>query len=373
MKHIKTNCKLAALILVIIMLTSCGATEAASPAAEGAEPAAPQTAAAAAETPQEVDPAAGEKHQKQVFAMDTVMILTAYGSSAEAALDAAEARIYEIEADMDPESESGSVHALNAGAGGPVAVSEDCYNIMLTTMDYWERSGGALDPGLYPLSKAWGFIGGDYRVPSESEISALLAAKNTAGIVMGEGSAQVPAGTEVSFGAVAKGYAAQAVADLMADMGVQSAILSLGGNVQTLGGTKPDGSLWQVAVQDPRDTGSYVGVLSAGQAAVVTSGGYQRFFEQDGVTYIHILDPETGCPVDNDLLSVTVVTEDGAKADALSTTLFVMGLDEALDFYRAQGDFEAVLITTDDTVYVTPGLRDAFSENSDSYTYEYLG
>lgn len=373
MKSIRTSCKLAALILSIIMLTSCGATEAASPAAAAppaeVETTAPETAQAA----MTADPAAGEKHQKQVFAMDTVMILTAYGSNAEAALDAAEARIYEIEADMDPESESGSVHALNAGAGGPVAVSEDCYNIMLTTMDYWARSGGALDPGMYPLSKAWGFIGGDYRVPAQAEIDALLAAKNTAGIVMGEGSAQVPAGTEVSFGAVAKGYAAQAAADLMADMGVESAILSLGGNVQTLGERKPDGSLWQVAVTDPRDTGAYVGVLSAGQAAVVTSGGYQRFFERDGVTYIHILDPATGCPVDNDLLSVTVVTDDGAKADALSTTLFVLGLDGALDFYREQGDFELVLVTEDDRVIVTPGLADAFTGDSELYDYEYLG
>lgn len=370
MKNIKASCKLTILALVIIMLTSCGKTEAASPLA------AEQTASAAAETAQaaqSVDAAAMEKHQKQVFAMDTVMILTAYGENAEAALDAAEARIYAIEADMDPESESGSVYALNAGAGGPVAVSEDCYNIMLTAMSYWERSGGALDPGMYPLSKAWGFIGGDYRIPAESEIDALLAAKDTTGVVVDAAAAQVPVGTEVSFGAVAKGYAAQAVVDLMAGMGVQSAILSLGGNVQTLGDAKPDGSKWQVAVTDPHDTGAYAGILHVGEAAVVTSGGYQRYFEQDGVTYIHILDPETGCPVDNDLLSVTVVTADGAAADALSTTLFVLGLDAALDFYREQGDFEAVLITKDDTVLVTPGLREAFTESSDNYVYEYLG
>ncbi len=357
MKRIKTSCKLLLAALIIIMSTSCA-----------------RLTSAAEPTP---DPAAGEKHQRQVYAMDTVMILTVYGSNAEAALDAAEARILELEADLDPESETGSVHALNAGAGRMVELSEDAYNVMSTAMDYWNRSGGALDPGLYPLSKAWGFIGGNYRVPHATEIDELLAAKATGGIGMDDEtrSAFIPRGMEVAFGAVAKGYTAQAVCDLWADMGVSSAILSLGGNVQTLGETKPDGSAWQVAVTDPRDTGSYVGVLSVGQAAVVTSGGYQRFFMDGDTTYIHILDPVTGYPVtgEGDLLSVTVVTDDGAKADALSTTLYVLGKDAALSFYREQGDFEMVLVTGGNHVIVTPGLADAFSGEVGFYDYEYLG
>ena len=359
MKRTKTSCKAALFLALAIMLTSCGRTASPVPAAEPA-----------------ADAAAAEKHQKQVFAMDTVMILTAYGPNAEAALDAAEARILELEADLDPESETGSVHALNTGAGRPVVVSKDCFNVMSTAMEYWRRSGGALDPGMYPLSKAWGFIGGNYRVPAQTEISALLSAKDTGGIRLdaAASSAAVPEGTEVSFGAVAKGYTAQAVCDLMEELGVESAILSLGGNVQTLGETKPDGSAWQVAVTDPRDTGSYLGVLSVGQAAVVTSGGYQRFFTEGDTTYIHILDPETGYPVtgEGDLVSVTVVTDDGAKADALSTALYVMGKDAALEFYREQGDFELVLVTGGSHVIVTPGLKDAFSGEVGSYTYDYL-
>lgn len=361
----------------ILIIVLCLLLQAALPAC-GTERSAPEPSPAAQETsdaPAATDPRAEEKHQKQVFAMDTVMILTAYGPQGEAALDAAEELIYTLEADLDPESATGSVYALNAGAGTSVPVSGDCYNVMSTALRYWKLSGGALDPGMYPLSKAWGFVGGDYRVPPQEEIRALLAAKDTPDLLLDESAsaALVPAGMEVSFGAVAKGYTAQAVCDLLAGMGVKSAILSLGGNVQTLGDRKPDGSPWQVAVTDPRDTGAYVGVLTTGQAAVVTSGGYQRFFERDGVTYIHILDPVTGYPVDNDLTSVTVVTDDGAKADALSTALFVMGKDGALDFYAAQGDFEMVLITTDDTVIVTPGIAASFAETSDDYTYEYIG
>lgn len=363
MRNIRTSCKLAAALLVVVMLTGCAGT-AAQPAEE--EP---------TETAVQIDPAATEKHQKQVFAMDTVMLLTAYGPEAEAALDAAEERIYALEADLDPETETGSVYALNAGAGGQVVVSEDCYNVMSTSMDVWALSGGALDPGMYPISKAWGFIGGDYRVPTAEELNGLLSLKNTGAIRMDDAAcaATIPAGMEVSFGAVGKGYTAQAVCDLLAESGVQSAILSLGGNVQTLGQTKPDGTQWQVAVTDPHDTGAYAGILSVGQTAAVTSGGYQRYFEQDGATYIHIIDPATGYPVDNDLLSVTVVTPDGAMADALSTAMFVLGKDGALAYYREQGGIELVLITKDDHVLVTPGLADCFAETEpEIYTYEYV-
>ena len=301
--------------------------------------------------------------------------LAAATEEAEAALAAAEERILTLEADLDPENETGSVHALNAGAGTMVPVSRDCYELLAATMDVWAATGGALDPGVYPLSKAWGFIGGDYRVPSREEIDALLAAKDTAGIQAdGEScTAAIPAGMEISFGASAKGYAAQAVCGLLAELGVERAVISLGGNVQTLGEHKPDGSPWKVAVTDPRDPGSYLGVLETGQAAVVTSGGYQRNFTQDGVTYIHILDPSTGYPVDNGLTSVTVVAEDGTLADALSTALFVLGEEGALAYYEAAGNFELVLVTEDDRVIVTPGLRDSFREKTETYTYEYLG
>ena len=312
-----------------------------------------------------------EKHEKQLFAMDTVMLLTAYGDQADAALSAAAEVINALAADLDPEKAGGSLHALNVGAGGPVAVSVDCAAVLDTALDVWRETGGALDPALYPVIKAWGFTTGEYRVPDQAELDTLLAAKDTGAIAIDGGTVTVPAGMELSLGAVAKGYAAQRAAEAMAAAGAEQAILSLGGNVQTLGETRPDGGLWQVAVTDPKDTGAYVGTLSVGQTAVVTSGGYQRYFEQSGQTYIHILDPATGKPVDNDLLSVTVVTPDGARADALSTALFVLGAEKALDYAAAHEDVDLVLITRDDRVLVTAGLKDGFTEAGKGYTYEY--
>ena len=294
------------------------------------------------------DPAM-EKHEKQLFAMDTVMLLTAYGDRYEAALDAAVDTINGLAADLDPEKEGGSLYALNAEAGGPVIVSADCAAVLDTAMDVWSETGGALDPALYPVIKAWGFTTGEYRVPDQGSLDALLAGKDTGAIAISGDTVTMPAGMELSLGAVAKGYAAQ----------------------KTLGETRPDGKSWQVAVTDPSDTGAYVGTLSVGQTAVVTSGGYQRYFDEDGVRYIHILDPATGRPADNDLLSVTVVTADGARADALSTALFVLGSEGALDYAAAHGDVEAVLITKDGRVIVTGGLRDGFTEAGKGYTYEY--
>ncbi|MCD8087181.1 MAG: FAD:protein FMN transferase [Oscillospiraceae bacterium] len=350
--HCKKLTPLLLAVLIFIMSTSCSA---------GAN--------------NDASTDSNEKYQKQVYAMDTVMILTAYGEKADESLEEAEEAILSLESDLDPEAEGGSVYALNQNAGTAVAVSEDCFNIMSTSMTVFRETNGALDPGLYPVIKAWGFISGDYRVPSQTELDDLLAQMDTASIQLDEESMTItlPAGMEVSFGAAAKGYTAQKVLDIMAEAGVESAIVSLGGNVQTLGDTKPDGSQWTVAVIDPNDTGSYVGLLYVGQTAVVTSGGYQRYFEEDGVTYIHILNPETGCPVDNDLLSLTVVTDDGTRADALSTALFVLGSQEALAYADSHEDVELVIITKDNQVIVTAGLADCFSESGEGYTYEYLG
>lgn len=317
-----------------------------------------------------------EKYQRQVYAMDTVMILTAYGPQGEAALDAAEARICELEADLDPELADSSVYHVNEHAGEWVSVSADFLAIGGAANKVAKQTGGALAVQLYELTKLWGFTGGNYRVPEPAEIDAALETIEGFELELqyeletGECFARIPAGTSIGFGAVAKGYTADAALDAMAEAGCKTAILSLGGNVQTLG-RKPDGSDWNVAIMDPDDNGAYAAMLAVGEKAVVTSGDYQRYFEQNGVRYSHILDPETGAPVENGLRSVTVVCDDGARADALSTAMFVLGEEAALDSWRTNGDFELVLITADGRVVVTDGLRDSIGEESAAYRYEY--
>lgn len=317
------------------------------------------------------------KSQRQIYAMDTVMLLTAYGAQGEDALDAAEARIYALEADLDPSLTGSSVYAVNESAGEWVSVSADFLAIAGTANATAKQTGGALAVQLYALTELWGFTGGNYRVPAQSELDAALAEIDSFELQLrceldtGNCAARIPAGTSIAFGAVAKGYTADAALDAMAQAGCKAAIVSLGGNVQTLG-QKPDGSAWSVAVMDPDDNGAYAAMLSVGEKAVVTSGDYQRYFEQNGVRYSHILDPKTGRPADNGLRSVTVVCDDGARADALSTAMFVLGEEAALENWRTNDGFELVLITADGRVVVTEGLRDSFEETNSEYRYEYV-
>ena len=163
--------------------------------------------------------------------------------------------------------------------------------------------------------------------------------------------------------------------------GVESGKISLGGNVFVLG-TKPDGSDWRVGIKDPQNEEALAVILPLRDAYAITSGGYERYFEENGKTYHHIIDPSTGYPADSGLLSVTVVAADngpdwagagnGAMCDAFSTALFVMGEEQALDFWRNGGyDFDLVLVTEDGRVVITAGLADRFEEVKDSgYTYE---
>lgn len=316
--------------------------------------------------------------EKQIFSMDTVMLLKAYGAKAEAGLTDAVAIINSLDKALDPELSTSTVYALNNAAGEEVVVSGQIAEMLETAKTVYDRSEGALDLAIYPVVKLWGFVDGQYRVPKEADITELLETIDFSKLDMSSFLdsdsvlVKMPAGMELSFGAIAKGCASEYAISALRQAGVESAIVSLGGNVQTLG-KKPDGSNWNIVVQDPKDTGSYLGSLSVGETAVVTSGGYYRYFEaDDGTIYHHIIDPATGYPSDNGLVSATVICNNGTLADALSTAVYVLGADKALEYYHTWGGFEMVLVTEDDRILVTNGLYDVFTLQSDGYTVEYI-
>ena len=221
------------------------------------------------------------------------------------------------------------------------------------------ETGGALDVSIYPVVRAWGFTTGAYRVPEEAELAALLERVDYTRISLEGTVLTLPEGMELDLGAVAKGWTGDRLMELLRGEGITSAIVELGGNVQALG-SKPDGSPWRVAVQAPDGSG-YAGALEITDCAAVTSGGYQRYFEQDGETYCHIIDPAGGRPARSGLASVTVVAEEGAAADALSTALFVLGRERGEALWRERGGFECVFIGEDGSVAVTQGLEGRFS------------
>lgn len=312
-----------------------------------------------------------EKESKIAFtAMDTYMELTAYGDADETLQEAKE-RILELEGLLSVTNPESEIYAINHAGGADISVSAYTYELLDFAYTMAARTDGALDPTIYPVVDAWGFITGEYRVSGEQALSALLERVDYTAVQLLDKAVRLPDEMELDLGAVAKGYAADAVAEIYADAGIASGLVYLGGNIQAVG-SKPDGSPWRIGIQEPDGEG-YVGVVSVRNAAVVTSGGYERYFtDEDGNRYWHILDPSTGKPADSGLLSVTIVTESGAYADALSTAIFVMGPDRAEAFWKEYRDFEMVLLTTDRRVLVTEGLSAAFTLENEDYPLRWI-
>lgn len=297
---------------------------------------------------------------RDFFAMDTYMTFAAYGDAAGSALAEAEARVLALEAAWSVTDPDSRIYALNHAQGRSVDVDADTLAILRFCLEMAERTGGLLDPTIYPVLAAWGFTTGEYRVPAQAEIDALLGYVGYAQLELSETSARLPAGAQLDLGAVGKGWAGDEAAEVLQDRGVTSALLSLGGNVQAVG-AKPDGSPWRVGVLLPGEATHFC-VLEIRDCAVVTSGNDQRYFTgEDGTVYGHILDPRTGYPARSGLACATVVGAEGELCDALSTALFIMGAEAAAGHWRAHGDFEMVLLSEAGEVYVTEGLESAFS------------
>lgn len=312
-----------------------------------------------------------EGYSTAFFAMDTVMELTVYGEHASEVAASAAEKVNHLDRLLSVTDPGSEIYAINSALGNPVEVSEETFDIITRSLAISRRTGGAVDITIYPVVRAWGFTTDETQVPPQSRLDELLELVDYRGISAESGLIAVPQGFMLDLGSVAKGYCGDVLAMLVKQAGVKSALLNLGGNIHTVG-AKPDGSPWNIAVQDPLDSGKYIGVVAVEGKAVVTSGGYQRYFEQDGSLYWHIFDPETGKPAHSGIISVTVIGENGVLCDGLSTALFIMGREKALEHYSLYKDFEAVIITEDGVVTITPGLAGIFTltDTSGSYSLE---
>lgn len=300
-----------------------------------------------------------EKQNAIVFAMDTVMDLTIYGKKE--LLTNAETIIIEIEDRLSVTKETSEIYALNHNTSNRLC--DKTISLLNRALELCALTDGALDITIYPILQVWGFTTDNYRVPDENEISELLKVVDYKKIEISLDNIVTLANeAAIDFGSIAKGYTGDTLISMLKENGVTSALLNLGGNVQALG-AKPDGTNWKIALKNPTGNG-YVGSLQIADCAVITSGGYERYFEKDGKSYCHIIDPFTGYPVENGILSVTIIGQNGAMSDALSTALFVMGKDKAIEFWKTQNNFDAIIITDDEKMYITEGLENSFSPSS---------
>ena len=312
-----------------------------------------------------------EPAQRSIFAMDTYMTITAYGEKKEEAVDAAVGEIQRLEKLFSAQNEDSEVAIVNES--GSEILSEETGTLIEKSLSLYDMTGGLFDIAIYPLMLEWGFVNEKYKVPEKVQIDKLLKNIDASQIEYDKENRLItlPDEMEIDLGGIAKGYTSARIMEIFKEYGVTSGLVSLGGNVQLLG-SRQDGSEWRVGIQNP-DTESqdFLGVLQVSDKAVITSGGYERYFEKDGVTYHHILDPRTGYPADRGLTSVTIVSDDGTLADGLSTSLFIMGKEDALAFWhRHEDEFDAILLDKDGGVTITEGLEEKFTSDIFSVTVE---
>jgi len=301
---------------------------------------------------------------RDVFAMDTYMNLKVYDEETEKILDLSENKIRELEEKLSVTSEKSDIWKIDHANGAEVKIDSDLMSLIGKAKEIGAKTEGALDITIYPLLKEWGFTTGNYNIPSDSSIDKLLKNVDYSRIELSENSIKLPENFQIDLGALGKGYTGDEIIKLMKENGADSAIINLGGNVQTLG-TKPDGSEWRVSVRDPFAPEKDMCVVEVADKAVITSGNYERFFTgDDGKNYWHIIDPTDGYPADNGLVSVTVIGGNGLECDALSTAFFVAGYDRTCKYLDTFTDIDVILVTDDGRILYTDGLNNSFKNLS---------
>jgi len=290
--------------------------------------------------------------------------ITVFDSSKEEELDIAFELIKAIDNKMSKNKEESEVSAINSQAGkGYVSVSKETFDVIQKSESFYITSKGYFDITIGPLVELWDIGPTTGHIPDEAEIDNVLELINYNDIMFNESNYEIKLSKEnmvIDLGGIAKGYAADVVVDYFKSVGINKAIINLGGNVSVMG-QKNEEDLWSVGIQNPLEpTGSSLGILKAADLSVVTSGTYQRYFEADGIRYHHILDPKDGYPIRNSLQSVTIVTENSLRADALSTALFALGLEEGLSLANDDETIEAIFVTKENEIYLSEGIKNNF-------------
>lgn len=299
------------------------------------------------------------KLSKEVFAMDTVMSLTIYNSKDDI-LDLCEEKILELESLFSTTNENSEISILNSN--GKNTVSKDTFSLIEDSLRICTSTNGSLDISVYPLVQAWGFTTDSFKIPSNEEITNLLNYVDYKKIKLSteENTVTLDENIQIDLGSTAKGYTSNSLIKILKDANVKSALLNLGGNVHALG-SKPDNTPWKIAIKNPVNNSNAI-AINIIDKAVITSGAYERYFiDETGKKYGHIIDPNTGMPIDNELLSVTIIGENAVLCDALSTSLFVMGLEKSIKYWKENNNFDAIFITKNNNIYITEGIEDDIS------------
>ena len=357
------------LLITVTVLASCGKQKGKTEGSGILEPNSKEVSSQSLSKASDLEKS--EASESEIFALDTAITLKVYGSKRDEVLKKLEDKINELDDMLSTGKETSEVSRLNRG--GEAVLSPTMANLVKRSLDIYKKTDGLFDITIYPLMELWGFPTKNYRVPSEKEIEEKLKLVGSDKIDFNEETRKISfknKGMEIDFGGIGKGYITDELVKILTDEKVESAIINLGGNVFGFR-KKPDGSLWNIAIRDPNEPDKYMAAIRLEDSAVITSGGYERYFEENGIIYHHILDPRTGKPSESGLKSVSIISKDGTLADALSTSLFIMGEEKAIGYWKENGnDFDILLMTKDNRLLVSAGIKDKVI--SDNYKIEVI-
>lgn len=310
------------------------------------------------------------------FLLGTVIDLKLYDAPSQKAgekiLNEAFSILKRIEDKMSINIESSEISQINKNAGlSEVIVSDETFFVIDRGEYYSKLSGGHFDISIGPLVRLWGIGTDSARVPSPNEI---IEAKKRVGykkVILDKEKKSVKLEEKdmmLDLGGIAKGYAADAIAEYFYSKNIKSAIINLGGNVYALG-SNVTGKPWRIGIQNPFDArGKSIGLVHVKDKTVVTSGIYERYFEYQGKHYHHILNPFKGYPVENNLASITIITDKSIDADGLSTTVFALGIEKGKELVETLKGVDVIFVTKDKKVYKTSGLKKSFEMTNSEFT-----
>lgn len=296
------------------------------------------------------------------FKLNTVVNITIYDSQDETLLQDAMALCDKYEAIFSRTDHSSELYKLNHGAlpkdGNEFQISPELAELTAKGLAYGQLSNGAFDIAIAPVSSLWDFTFEEKRIPSDEDLKAKLPLVNYEDVILdGTSLSFRKDGMGLDLGAIAKGYIADKIKEFLLSKGVKSAIINLGGNVLCIG-NKPDKTPFKIGIQKPfADRSETIATVDITDQSVVSSGIYERFFEKDGQFYHHILNPKTGYPYDNSLISVTIICDSSTDGDGLSTSCFALGLEKGMALINSLPDVHAVFITSDDKLHYSKNFQ----------------
>jgi len=295
------------------------------------------------------------------FVFGTVCTINLYAAGTAEIQEEIFNRLRELESILSANRDDTNIAAINRAAGiEPVKAAPETLQILKKALLYRERTDGAFDPAIGPLVKLWNIGTEEAAVPSPEAIQSAISLVNGKNVIIDEEAGTVflaERGMRLDLGAIAKGYAADEAARIISSHGITRAMIDLGGNIYAMG-EKANNKPWNIGIRDPEETrGQPILSLPVSNMSVVTSGVYERFFEENGIRYHHILDPKTGYPAHNGLISVTIVTPVSIDADALSTSTFLLGIEKGMRLASEVPATNAIFINDKREVRITPGLR----------------